>query len=388
MDITRFCPNPPGKLVPLVTEWGPDHAFVPNDLPPFWEFPEHLWPLLSDAKQQVGILEGLGRTIPNPAILLRPLEDREAIQSSRLEGTYASPKELLLFELSPREPKSGTDPTNDHREVYNYRLALLHATQSPLPISLRLIRDVHGILMKGVRGRDKSPGEFRKIPVGIGSGGRFIPPPPDCLSDVLGKMETYCHAPSAYDNLVNCFLVHYQFETIHPFIDGNGRVGRLLLALMLQKQCELTKPWLYLSEYFEAYRDEYVQRLFDVSAKGDWSGWVEFCLRGTLRQAKETIARCEQLLKIRDEFMAKLSGAGGSLRLKDIVDGIFHSPFVRVKDLPSSLGCTYPTAQADVDKLVGLDILRALTGVKPKTYYSPAVFNVAYEKLSGSKSEP
>jgi len=370
-------------LHPIATDWGSDFAFTPHPLPPDWDFPERLWPLLSDAKHQIGKLEGIGRTLPNPAILLRPLEDREAIQSSRLEGTYASPKELLLFELDPREPKSQGDRSNDFQEVFNYRRALTHATNSPLPVSLRLIRDVHGILMSGVRGREKAPGEFRRIPVGIGSGGRFIPPPASHLQDCLAGLESYCHVrTSRFDALVDCFLVHYQLETIHPFIDGNGRVGRLILAIMLQQRCELTKPWLYMSEFFEAYRDEYMQRLFDVSAKGDWTGWIEFCLRGTLRQAKETIHRCERLLKIREDLMAKLAQTGGSIRLKQIVDDIFHSPFVRVADLPKRLSCTYPTAQADVDRLVSAGILKALPNVRPKTYYSPEVFSVAYEKLT------
>lgn len=172
------------------------------------------------------------------------MADREAIRSSRLEGTYASPRELLLFELEPRESKSDRDPVNDHREVFNYRRALLQGTESELPLSLRLLRELHDILLTGVRGKEKSPGEFRRIPVGIGSEGRFIPPPADAIANCLDDLEKYFHREQAeIDGLVDCFLCHYQFETIHPFIDGNGRVGRLLLAIMMQQRLGMSKPW-------------------------------------------------------------------------------------------------------------------------------------------------
>ncbi len=273
MDIKRFLQNAPGEIVAIADG---EHAFVPRPLPPQWEFSVRLWPLLAEAKQQVGILEGLGRNLPNPAILLRPLADREAIRSSSLEGTYATPKELLLFELEPRESKSERDPTNDQREVFNYRSALQHGTTTELPISLRLIRDLHRILMTGVRGKDRTPGEFRRIQVAIGATHRFVPVPPERMMDCLDPLEKYFHdTSSGYDPLVECFLVHYQFETIHPFMDGNGRVGRLLLALMLQQRCKLSKPWLYMSEYYERFCDDYFKALFEVSTDGNWEGWIE-----------------------------------------------------------------------------------------------------------------
>jgi len=389
MDISKFSQNSPGKLVKVSTDWGEDHGFVPDPLPPDWTFPPDLWPLLASAKHEIGILEGLGRNLPNPAIVLRPLADREAIRSSRLEGTYASPKELLLFELEPRESESAQDPTNDHREVFNYRKALQHGMQSELPLSLRLLRELHRILLSGVRGKDKNPGEFRSIQVGIGAGGRFIPPPPENVMECLHPLELYLNAPSsAFDPLVNCFVVHYQFETIHPFNDGNGRVGRLLLALMLQQQCGLTKPWLYLSEFFEKNRDEYVQYLFDVSATGNWYQWIEFCIRGTLEQARETLTRCEQLLRIREQFRQRVADVGGSFRLHQIVDDIFHSPFVRIADLPDRLDVSYPTAKSDVERLENAGILREVPNVYPKTYYAPEVFSIAYEKLDDDLASP
>jgi Fic family protein len=382
MDAKSFIENSPGAIVAI-------HegriAFVPDPLPPRWEFPPTLWPLLAEAKQQIGILEGIGRTLPNPAILLRPLADRESLKSSSLEGTYVTSKELLLFELAPRTARSENDPANDRREVLNYRKALEHGTTSALPLSLRLLKELHGILLKGVRGRDRSPGEFRRVQVAIGRSEKFIPPPPERVMECLDPLERYWHAvPSPYDPLVDCFLIHYQFETIHPFVDGNGRVGRLLLAIMLLERCGLSKPWLYMSEFFERNRDEYFQRLFDVSTKADWSGWIAFCLRGTVEQAKDTIQRCERLRSLRDKFMEKLQDVGGSVRLGSIVDRMFYSPFIRVAEIQKEHGITYPTASADIQRLVKAGILQALPNVRPKTFYCPDVLNVAYDRLDES----
>ncbi len=378
MDINKFGTIAPGRIAAISDK---EHAFVPDPLPPKWEFPAALWPLLADAKSKVALLEGVGRTLPNPAILLQPLASREAIQSSRLEGTYASPRELLLFEIDPQEGRPSEERVNDRREVFNYRKALTHAINSQLPLSLRLIREIHRILLSAVRGKDRAPGEFRRIQVAIGTNKRFVPPPADSLSECLSAFEKYLHASSAYDPLVDCFITHYQFETIHPFIDGNGRVGRLLLAVMIQHRCELSKTWLYLSEFFEKNRDEYCERLFDVSAKGDWEGWISFCLRGTVEQATATVQRCDRLRSIRDKYMQKLTDVGGSVRLNQIVENLFHSPFVQVAVMSKQLKVTYPTAKADMDRLVRAKILKPLKNATQKTFYAPEVYEAAYADI-------
>lgn len=379
MDHSLFAASTPGELVPIS---GGDHAFVPQVLPPDWRLPPDLWSQLVEAKHQLGILEGLGRTLPNPAIFLRPLEDREAIQSSRLEGTYATPKELLLFEMQPRSSRSADDPVNDWREVFNYRQALSFGATSELPLSLRLIRQLHEILLTGVRGKDRAPGEFRRIQVAIGPNKRFIPPPPDRLMECLDPLERYMHNDSRlFDPLVDSFFVHYQFEAIHPFVDGNGRIGRVLLAIMLQRRCGFSKPWLYLSEFYEKHREDYIQHLFNVSREADWHGWLEFCLRGTIAQAKDTIERCECLRAMREQHMQRIAEIGGSVRLNQIVEQIFHSPFIRIADLYKRLNVTYSTAKSDIERLVQAEILRELPNVTPKTFYSPEVFNVAYADI-------
>lgn len=383
MDLSLFSKNAPGTLLPITDQ---EHAFLPSPLPPAWTFPSNLWPLLSEANRYVGQLEGIGSVLPNPTLLLRPLSDREAIQSSRLEGTYATPKELLLFELQPGATE--TARTNDYREVFNYRQALLYSTTSELPLSLRLIRELHRILLTGVRGRDKTPGEFRRLQVAIGATRRFIPPPPDKLLECLQPLETYLHdASSSFAPLVFCFLVHYQFETIHPFIDGNGRVGRLLLAIMLQQRCELSKPWLYMSGFFEKHRDDYMSCLFGVSADARWSEWIEFCLHGTLVQAKETIARCRQLIAVREAYAERVAKVGGTVRLSRIVEDIFDSPFVQVSTLQRKMKVSYPTARSDLDRLVEAGVLRELRDTSPKTFYAPEVFSVAYGDLDGDGGE-
>jgi Fic family protein len=338
--------------------------------------------LLAEAKQQLGILEGLGRGLPNPGILFRPLEDREAIKSSRLEGTYVTATELLVFEMQPKKSKSEDDPANLRREVFNYRKALQQGMSTDLPISLRLIRDLHKTLLSGVRGRDRTPGQFRTGQVAIGTDRRFTPPPRERLMECLDPLEKYFHVkPSRYDPLVDCFLIHYQFETIHPFSDGNGRVGRLLLAIMIKELCGLSKPWLYMSEYYEKNRQDYIEKLFNVSASGDWERWIEFCLKGIETQARDTIRRCERLQGIKETFTKRLREVGGSIRLSQIVEEIFYSPFVRIADLPKKLLVTYPTAKADVDRLVQAGILRKLETITPTTYYAPEVFDVAYEEM-------
>jgi Fic family protein len=375
MDIRKFKENTPGRVVSID---GGEHAYVPHPLPPKWKFPERLWPLLLDAREHLALLEGVGRTLPDSNLLLRPIQRREAIQSSRLEGTYATPRELLLFEIDQTQATSEDDPANDWREVFNYQRSLEYGTTSELPLSLRLIRELHRILCTGVRGREHAPGEFRRVQVAIGPSFRFVPPPPQYLQECLASFEKYLHAVSEFDPLVDCFLAHYQFEAIHPFRDGNGRVGRVLLAMMIQQRCRLTKPWLYLSEFFERNRDDYKQRLFDVSAMVAWTDWVEFCLLGTSEQAKATIQRCENLRMIKDDYMQRLGATGGRVRLNRIVDDLFSSPILELAKLPERLEVTYPTAKSDVERLVDVGILAELPDMAVRTFYAPEVYRVAY----------
>ena len=232
-----------------------------------------------------------------------------------------------------------------------------------------------------------APGRFRRIQVAIGTSRRFIPPPPELVPQALDDLERAIHnKKSPFDPLVDCFLVHYQFEAIHPFQDGNGRVGRLLLALMLKERCGFTQPWLYLSDYFERHRSDYMTGLFEVSTVGNWHRWIEFCLQGVVAQARDTIDRCDKLLGVQREFTRRLKESSGTLRLSQIVAALFESPFVRVADVAKRLNVQYNTAKSDLAKLVEAGILRELPAVTPKTFYSAEVYNVAYADLDKPRS--
>lgn len=378
MDPSKFTAAATGQIVPIE---GNEFAFLPAPLPPNWKFPEELWPLLNEACTKLGLLEGIGRHLPAAELLLRPLERREAVQSSAIEGTYATPRELLLFEIDPIEPTKESDPANSWKEVFNSKQALQFGLTSELPLSLRLIREMHRILLTGVKGPHVDPGEFRRIQVAIGSSRRFVPPPATALPDCLDAFEKHLHQEGEYHPLVDCMLAHYQIETIHPFIDGNGRVGRMLLTIMIQRRCALTKPWLYLSDYFARHRTEYVDSLFNVSASGAWSPWIEFCLRGVVDVTESTINRCEELRRLREEYMNRVTANGGSIRLHDIVERLFTSPFIRVADLTRQMEVSYPTAKSDVDRLIEAGILADLPGMTARTVYSPEIYRVAYADL-------
>lgn len=382
MGNNRFQDPTTGKLVKILPQYD-DLAFVPAPLPPNWSFPEHLWPKVAEAKQLLGELDGIGRTLQNPDLLLRPLRHREALRSSSLEGTYATPAELLLFELKP-STASKSDQANSWREVSNYGTALQEGFEylKKKPLTLDFIKKLHYWLLSDVRGSSKSPGEFRDRQVQIGSQARFVPPPVEYLDDCLTVLEPFLNssAGSPFDPLVYCYLVHYQFETIHPFLDGNGRVGRLLLALMTWRECGLTLPWLYMSAFFESNKDEYISGLFNISARGDWQDWVDFCLTGTIEQAKDAIRRCDLLGSLKREMHDRTTSGSG--RLHKIVDELFQTPVISVPIVRDRLKVSYPTAKADVDKLIEAKVLAPLdSDSRPKVYYAPEIFQITFMDL-------
>lgn len=377
MDPKKFGDKATGDLLKLPSK--PGWAFVPHELPPKWKFPEPMWPLLVDARANLASLNGIGQSLDDPELLLRPLQNREALTSSSLEGTYVTPEQLLLYELDPREPKTSSDPVADWKEVFNYSNALRHGAErlNSLPLCSRLIKEMHGILMQGVRGRNKAPGEFRNWQVQIGSNARFVPPPVSHTADLMANLDDYMNdKEQPLDPLVRCYVVHYQFEAIHPFGDGNGRVGRALLALMISHLLEHTHPWLYLSAFFEKYRDEYVSKMFNISTHGAWDEWIEFCLRGTLEQARDSIARCKKFRSLKKQYHE----IAGTLtpRTYKIIEGLFKSPIVRVTDVAERFGVSYPTAKSDLDKLADANILSELTDSRPKAYFAREVMQAAY----------
>jgi len=385
MDISRFSDGSLGKLQKISIQDQRDYAFIPEPLPESWDIPSAVWPLLVKAREELARLDGVGRHMPNYDLLLRPLQQREAIRSSSLEGTYATPEQLLLFEIDPKEPKSNKDPVNVWKEVSNYGNALRLGQKllSKLPISLRFIRELHKALMRGVRGFERDPGNFRRTQVHIGSDRRFIPPPANEVTESLNKLENYIHKDSTIDPLVFCFMAHYQFETIHPFMDGNGRVGRLLLSLMIFEKCRLTKPWLYLSSYFDRYKDEYIDRLFKISAHGDWENWISFCLRGTIAASKEAIVRFDSLVKLRDTYQNDIRDLGASIRLFQTIESLFKSPVITIPHIAKIHGISYPTARSDVEKMVEIGILKKTDlQRRPEVFFAEKIMKFAYSEIS------
>lgn len=379
MDPKLFTAESPGKIVPVNLGSGRDWAFIPEDLPPRWEFPARLWPLLIQAKEALGTLNGIGQVLPHPQLLLRPLQVREAITSSSIEGTYVTPKQLLLYELDPQEPQTADERVADWKEVSNYRRALARGCEllNEIPICKRLIRELHGELMSGVRGERKSPGRFRDCQVQIGSRARFVPPPHSDVEGLLDRLEGYIHSDDEkFDLLVRCYLVHYQFEAIHPFKDGNGRVGRVLLALMTSQWHGHSRPWLYMSAYFEKFRDEYVDCLYEISTRGAWEKWIEFCLRGTVVQANDSIRRCHAFLELRTQYLARIESP--SPRTHQLIERLFETPIITISWVSRVFQIAYHTAQADVERLVKAGILMEVPDEYPRTFGAKELIDAAY----------
>ena len=349
----------PGCLVPTVDD---QTAFVPEPLPPGIKWTGELVKALSDADRAIGRLHGVGLKLPNPNLLITPFMRREAEMSSKIEGTQAEVRDVYLFEMRepPVEPR-----VPDVREVVNYVRALDHGLKrcTELPVCLRMIRELHQILLEDVRGERDRPGEFRNAQNWIGLRGcpielaSYIPPPPRQMTETLDEFERFLNAPLNHiPVLVWLAMVHYQFEAIHPFRDGNGRIGRLLIVLLLCATGVLDKPLLYLSAYFERNRQEYYDRLLRVSTLGEWGQWILFFLRGVVEQSNDAFERSRQLLGLQQHYHAQIKSKRSALQIR-IIDLLIERPVVTVIFIRDHFGVTYPTAKANLEKLVHLGIL-------------------------------
>jgi Fic family protein len=311
----------------------------------------------------------------DPHLVASPLLRREAIVSSRIEGTVATPHDVLVLEAADAVVPplaSGLEPT---REVLNYVWALEHgiARLADLPLCIRLISELHGVLLKGVRGDRERPGELRTAQNWIGTPGssireaRFVPPPPAEMRTALEDLERYLNeeaSPAPLPLLVKVALVHYQFEAIHPFRDGNGRVGRLLITLNLVAWGLIRDPLLYMSAYFERRRGEYGERMLAVSTEGAWDGWIRFFLAGVAESARDGLRQTERLLDLRARHQAQFQSARSSALLLKLLDHLFHRPSVTIADVARVLGVTFASASASVRKLVAAGVLEEATGRK------------------------
>ena len=310
-----------------------------------------LIPLIGPANAAIARYEGVLHGIPNANVLLSPLTSREAVLSSRIEGTQATLGEVLEFEAEGAQRDESTPKKADIHEVLNYRAALLAATTQldKLPLSQRLIKEAHRVLMRGVRGRNKSPGDYRRIPNWIGPHGcsieeaRFVPCPADLLPVAMSSWETYLHA-DAPDGLVQLALLHAEFEAIHPFLDGNGRLGRLIVPLFLYEKGLLTSPNFYISEYLERNRDAYYERLLAVSRDGDWTGWVAFFLNALTIQARTNQERALAILSLYSERKVWISNLTRSQYAVRALDWFFTKPIFKTPDFVKTSGIPKPTA--------------------------------------------
>ncbi len=345
-------------------------AFVPAPLPPD---PPILIDgdaqrLLSDADRALGRLDGATSILPNPDLFVAMYVRQEAVLSSQIEGTQSTMEDVLEFEIDVK----GREHPRDVEEVVNYVHAMNHGLKrlNELPLCRRLIKEIHGHLLAGVRGGQRSPGEFRTIQNWIGPDGctlataTYVPPPVPDMERALSNLEQFLHDIDSTPALVHCALVHAQFETIHPFLDGNGRVGRLLITLLLCQRRILHQPLLYLSYFFKAHRAEYYDRLTAIRNSGDWEGWLKFFLRGVFEVSQAATNTARAILEMRESHRrlisekVKVGGTAGGV----LLDNLFQNPMTTVRLVEQQLGCAYVTANRLVEKFAALGLLTETTG--------------------------
>ncbi len=341
-------------------------AFLPAPLPPEinWSLP--LVSALAKAERDLSKLATLADRFPFPQLVTRSFVLRDAIFSSRIEGLHASLADLYAYESAQL---SLMKPGNHVREVYNHVRSLEFGLErvKTLPISLRLLRESHARLLEG-SSSGLTPGEFRRSQNWIGAVGStpstaiYVPPPVDEMNTRLDQLEKFIHSETEIPALVRAGLIHYQFEAIHPFLDGNGRIGRSLMILLLGEWNLLSQPLLNLSVYFEHYRQEYHDLLLAVSQKGDWEAWLRFFLRGVSTQANESLVQLDRLQTIRTIYQPLVDAERNVKRMEQVLDFLFMQPMLSVRQLQMFLGVSFPIAQRYIDSLVSAGILQEVTG--------------------------
>lgn len=366
MDTARFANSPAGRLEETTNG---ALAFVPAPLPRLLELsPERVYQL-DEASRAVATLAGAGETLPNPRLLITPFMRREALLSSRIEGTRASVSDVYAAEATGR-------PHGDADEVVNYVRALELGIErlAELPICTRLVLELHAELLTGVRGQDKRPGELRDLQVWIGpedspiEAAHFVPPPPGYVADLMSEWEAFVHDEAAMPPLVRSALMHQHFETIHPFRDGNGRIGRLLIPLLLIERDVLRSPLLYLSAYFEAHRQAYYDHLSRVRETGEWDPWLDFFLSGVAEQSRDAVQRTRALRDLQDEYRQRLLAASASANALLLADELFLSPVVTYRMVAERLSITVPGARLVVRKLVEASVISPFTETSPRLF--------------------
>lgn len=360
------------------------HAFIPAPLPPDIHYDTELVLALSRADTALSELSGLGRLLPNPHLLISPYVRREAVLSSRIEGTRASLSDILLNEMGAGLPPGDEA---DLREVRNYVTALEYGVRrlKRLPLSLRLVRELHARLMTGVRGNIATPGEFRRSQNWIGPHGStpatapYVPPPLRPMQEALNGWEKFLHQRDQHPDLIQCALMHEHFEAIHPFLDGNGRIGRLLITLFLIERERLSQPLLYLSAYIEAHRQDYYDLLQRVRTHGDWSGWLLFFMTGVSETAHDATQRANELMTLREKYCARLLDRPKAVAL---LDELFQNPYITVARAAEMLKVSNPTARQIVALLQKAGMLKEISGRKWGQLYLAAPIMKVIERVA------
>lgn len=366
-------------------------AFVPAPLPPVppLELSAADHNLLERANRSLGKLDAMASLLPNTALFIYAYVRKEALVSSQIEGTQSSFSDLLLYE-SDQAPGV---PIEDVRQVSDYVAALDHGLdrlRGGFPLSLRLLREIHGVLLRSGRGSHKAPGEFRRSQVWIGGSrpgnARFVPPPTDKVGECMGALEKFLHGhPVETPTLLKAALAHVQFETIHSFLDGNGRLGRLLIAFLLCAEGALSAPILYLSLYFKSHRQEYYDRLQRVRTHGDWEGWVRFFLEGVISTSEEAISTTRRILALFDKNRRDLEKLGrASASAFRVHEYLQKKPITGVRELAKELKLTYPTVAGALERMKKQRIVKELTGFKRNRVFAYA----PYVELLSEGTEP
>lgn len=371
-------------------------AFVPDPMPVELDLGQLEIRLLSEADYALGRLAGSAGRLVNPYLIGQPLLRREAILSSRIEGTFTTPEQLVLLEAGVPPASQDARAAADTREVLNYVRAMERGLEllKTIPVSLRLLRDIHAVLLDGVRGGEDRPGEFRTVQNYIGSRqasiaeARFVPPPVAEMHDALNAWERDLHRePDPLPLLVGLAVAHYQFEAIHPFRDGNGRVGRLLIPLLLCAHERLSDPLLYMSAYFDRYRDQYMDLLLAVSTRGAWREWVGFFLRGVAECAFEGQKLTDGLLALRDRYHGLIRSARSSALVGTLIDDLFRVPSITIGRAAALLNVTPAAASYNLRKLQDLGVIAEVTGrTRGQVFVAREILDFVGRDLGGQAS--
>lgn len=369
-------------------------AFIPAPLPPDPPLAIDLpmAALLSRADLALGRLDGVTSTLPDPDLFVAMYVRQEAVYSSQIEGTQSSLDDVLVFELDPE----GREVPADVSDVVNHIRAMNHGLErlETLPLSLRLIREIHAVLLEGTRGSDRWPGEFRISQNWIGPGrvtledATFVPPPPSALMDVLGAFERFLHQDHGLPPLIHAGLAHSQFETIHPFLDGNGRVGRLLITFQLCQRGILRHPVLHLSTFLKRNRSEYYERLMAVRDRGDWEGWIAYFLTGVAQTAEQATDTARAILALRERHQSLIRAHRLERYGLPLLDLLYARPLLNARSVERELGVTYATANRLLSLLTDLGVLEETTGRPRNRRFRYSPYLALFAESGGAEPDP